>query len=204
MSKKLNKEFREWAIMLSVIGLLFFTGWYKDVAGFLQRGLLETGLMRPSELESARPASYNFQLINEGGRTINFSEFEGKTVFMNFWATWCTPCIAEMPDIHDLYKKIGYDVTFVMISVDIEHEKAMKFMEKKGFEFPVYFLKNEIPRTYDIHSIPTTYVISPDGKIVIEQHGLSKYDTEKFRNFILSLAKSESPSGNTNASAHPE
>jgi len=192
MSKKLSKELKEWGIMLAVIGVLFFTGWYKDVAGFLQRGLLETGLMKPSQLEDTRPAAYNFELVNEGGRTLSFSEFEGKTVFMNFWATWCPPCIAEMPDIHDLYEKVGNEVAFVMISVDEEQEKALRFVEKKGFEFPIYFLKNGLPETYETHSIPTTYVLSPEGEIVMEQHGLSKYDTEKFREFILGLNSSSS------------
>ncbi|MCP4460625.1 MAG: TlpA family protein disulfide reductase [Cytophagales bacterium] len=190
MAKKLSKELKEWVVMLTVIGILFFTGWYKDVAGFLQRGLLETGLMKPSQLEDTRPASYDFQLINEAGRTLDFSEFQGKTVFINFWATWCPPCIAEMPDIHDLFEKVGSEVSFVMISVDQEPEKAINFIDKKGFEFPIYFLKNGLPNTYDTHSIPTTYVISPDGKIVTEQHGLSKYDTERFREFLLGLNSS--------------
>ena len=190
--------------MLSVIGILFFTGWYKDVAGFLQRGLLETGLMKPSQLEDTRPAAYNFQLVNEGGRVLNFSEFEGKTVFMNFWATWCPPCIAEMPDIHDLYDKVGDDVAFVMISVDEEQGKALRFVEKKGFDFPIYFLKSGLPKTYETRSIPTTYVISPDGEIVTEQHGLSKYDTEKFRSFLLDLSKSKSAPANTDTSTESE
>ncbi len=201
---KLNKEVREWIIMLSVIGVLFFTGWYKDVAGFLQRGLLETGIMEPSILEDTRMAAYNFQLINEDGRTINFSEFKGKTIFMNFWATWCPPCIAEMPDIHDLYKKVDSDVVFVMVSVDEQHEKAMHFVEKKGFDFPIYFLNSGLPNTYETNSIPTTYVISPDGEIVAEQHGLSKYDTEEFRSFLLSLNKEELISGNVSVSAKPK
>lgn len=204
MAIKISKEIREWVIMLSVIGLLFFTGWYKDVAALLQRGLLETGIMRPNELAVTRPASYDFQLINEGGRTLNFSEFEGKTVFINFWATWCAPCIAEMPDIHDLYEKVGSEVSFVMVSVDEQRDKALRFVDKKEFEFPIYFLKTGLPDTYDTHSIPTTYVISPTGEIVAEQHGLSKYDTENFRKFLLDLNKSKLGTGNTSVSAKPE
>ena len=204
MAIKITKEVREWVIMLSVIGLLFFTGWYKDVAAILQRGLLETGLMKPNELAQSRPASYDFQLINEGGRTLNFSEFKGKTVFINFWATWCTPCIAEMPDIHHLYEKVGSEVSFVMVSVDKQREKALGFVERKEFEFPIYFLKAGLPDTYDTRSIPTTYVISPTGKIVAEQYGLSRYDTEGFREFLLKLNKGKPISRNTNASAKPE
>lgn len=201
MTKKLSKELREWLILFSVIGVLFFTGWYKDVAGFLQRGLLETGLLTPHQLKETRPATYDFQLVNEGGRVLNFSEFEGETVFMNFWATWCSPCIAEMPDIHDLYEKMGDEVTFVMISVDDDKKKALRFVEKKGFDFPLYFLRNGLPKTYNTRSIPTTYVLSPDGEIVAEQQGLSKYDTEEFRNFLLNLNKLKPTSRNATTGA---
>ena len=197
---KITKEVREWLIMFSIIGLLFFTGWYKDVAAFFQRGLLETGLMKPNELTQTRSASYDFQLINEGGRTLNFSEFEGQTVFINFWATWCPPCIAEMPDIHDLYEKVGSEVSFVMVSVDEHRDKALRFVDKKKFEFPIFFLKKGLPDTYNTHSIPTTYVISPNGEIVAEQHGLSKYDTKNFREFLLELNKSKPVSRNASIS----
>jgi thiol-disulfide isomerase/thioredoxin len=143
--------------------------------------------MKPEVSEKARPANYDFQLINAGGRTINFSEFEGKTVFINIWATWCPPCIAEMPDIHDLYEKIGGDIEFVMISVDNDPATAIKFADRKEFEFPIYFLKNGLPATYESSAIPSTFVLSPNGEIVVEEHGLSKYDTAEFRDYLLSL-----------------
>ncbi|MEQ9230081.1 MAG: TlpA disulfide reductase family protein [Cyclobacteriaceae bacterium] len=187
MSKKIRKEIREWIILLTVVGVLFWTGWYKDVASLLQRGLLETGLLSPDKTEVVEEASYDFQLVNAGGKTINFSDFEGETVFMNVWATWCPPCIAEMPDIHDLYEKVGKEVTFIMLSVDDDPETAMKFVERKGFEFPVYFLKTNLPPEYSSSTIPSTFVISPEGKIVVRQHGLSKYDSKSFREFLLSL-----------------
>lgn len=194
MKKKLKKELIEWGVLLGVVGVLFFTGWYKDVMGLLQRGLLETGLMKPTISQQARPASYDFQLFNVGGRTVNFSEFEGKTVFMNFWATWCPPCIAEMPDIQNLYSEIGGEVVFVMLSLDNDPQKAIEFVDRKGFDFPVYFLKTELPTTYKTDLIPSTYILSPDGKIVSEHHGLAKYDTEAFRTFLLSLSKTQVPS----------
>ncbi len=194
MNKKLKKELIEWGVLLGVVGVLFVTGWYKDVAGFLQRGLLETGLMKPTISEETRAASYDFQLVTMGGRTVNFDEFEGKTVFMNFWATWCPPCIAEMPDINSLYTKVGTEVSFVMISVDSNPQLAIDFIDRKGFDFPVYFLKSYLPDTYETTTIPSTYILSPEGKIVAEQHGLSKYDTESFRKFLLGLGEAQSPS----------
>ena len=190
----MKREIIEWVILLTVVGVLLITGWYREVAGFLQRGVLETGFMKPEISEKSRLANYDFQLVNSGGRTINFSDYKGKTVFINIWATWCPPCIAEMPDIHELYKNVGHDVEFVMISVDDDPTKTLKFIDRKGFEFPIYFLKNGLPTTYQSSSIPSTYVLSPDGQIVVEEHGLSKYDTKEFRSFLLSFNQSESPS----------
>jgi len=186
---KISKELKEWIILITVVGVLFLTGWYKDVAGLLQRGLLETGLIQPDTEIEKRRADYNFDLINEEGETVNFSSFQEETVFMNIWATWCPPCIAEMPDISDLYEKMGDDVKFVMISVDEEPTTALAFIKSKGFDFPVYFLKSGLPQPYSSQSIPTTYVISPEGKIVSEHRGMAKYDTEKFRNFLKELTQ---------------
>jgi thiol-disulfide isomerase/thioredoxin len=194
MNKKLKKELIEYGVLIGIVAVLFVTGWYKDVAGFLQRGLLETGLMKPTISEETRAASYDFQLVTMGGRTVNFDEFEGKIVFMNFWATWCPPCIAEMPDINSLYAKVGEEVSFVMLSLDNDPQKAIEFIERKGFDFPVYFLKTDLPPTYKTNLIPSTYVLSPDGKIVSEHHGMAKYDTKSFREFLLGLGKVQSPS----------
>jgi thiol-disulfide isomerase/thioredoxin len=189
MNKKLKRELIEWGVLLTVVGVLLVTGWYKEVAGFLQRGLLETGLLKPDISETHRTADYNFLLINQDGETINFSEFENEVVFINVWATWCPPCIAEMPDIHDLFQKVGQDVKFVMISLDEEPSTALNFVERKEFSFPIYFPRNGLPSGFQSSSIPSTYVLSPEGNIVVEEYGLRKYDTKKFRAFLLSLRK---------------
>jgi len=194
MNKKLKKELIEYGVLLGIIGILFFTGWYKDVMGLLQRGLLETGLMKPTISEQTRAANYDFQLVSVAGQTVNFDELEGKIVFMNFWATWCPPCIAEMPDINSLYAKVGNEVSFVMLSLDSDPQKAIDFIERKGFDFPVYFLKTELPATYRVDLIPSTYVLSPNGQIVSEHHGLAKYNTKSFQEFLLSLRQVQAPS----------
>ena len=132
-------------------------------------------------------ASYDFVLETKEGEKVRFDEFRGKTVFINFWATWCAPCIAEMPDIQGLYDKVGDKVEFVMISVDAQPEKTWNFAENKGFTFPVYRRASLIPAVYEREVIPTTFVLSPDGKIVAERHGMAKYDSDDFREFLLAL-----------------
>lgn len=189
MSKKSYKrELIEWTALIGVGATLYLTGLHTEVIGQVQRVVLATGIITPdTDEEPEKNASYNFSLTNVSGKKVDFSAFKGKTVFLNFWATWCPPCIAEMPDIQDLYTKSNGEVAFVMISLDDDPDKARRFLERKGFDLPVYFLSSVLPSVYNPSSIPTTYVISPDGKIVMTRHGMAKYDTESFRTFLRSL-----------------
>lgn len=204
MQKKIKKELLEWGILLGVLGVLWVTGWYRDVAGFIQRGLLETRLYTPTTAMDERPADYDFQLVNAGGKTVPFEEFRGKTVFVNLWATWCPPCIAEMPDIQQLYDTMGEDVTFIMISLDKEPATALQFVEKRRFTFPIYFPKYGLPVSYNSSSIPTTFILSPDGKIVSEHRGMAKYNTSGFRKFLLGLAERQPAPADTTRHTYSE
>lgn len=187
-----KKALKEWGVILGVFGILYITGLHTEVLGGLQRVLLSTGILRPdTEINSdnIRKASYNMPLITLSGQRTSLSEFEGKTIFLNFWATWCPPCIAEMPNIQKLYEQLEDEegIVFVMLSLDDDHEKARAYMERKEFTIPVYFLIGRQPGVYNSTVVPTTYVISPEGEIVVEKRGMAKYNTDEFRNFLLSL-----------------
>ncbi len=182
-----RREVIEWSILIVVAATLYFTGLHTQVLGQMQRVMLATGIITPDLTEEQTPASYWLTLEDLEGNKVHFEQFRGKTIFLNFWATWCPPCIAEMPDIHDLYKKVGDSTTFVMISMDKERDKARAFVADKEFTFPVYFLASSLPSVYETRAIPTTYVISPDGEIIVTRHGMAKYDTKKFRKFLSEL-----------------
>ena len=187
--KSVKREIIEWAIFLGIIGFLFGTGLHTPVFGFIQGLILKTGIMQPSLNESSvDQADYNFMLIDEDGNQKPFTDFEDKVVFINFWATWCPPCVAEMPDINALYQEMGdKGIEFVMISFDDEFQKAKNFVGKKEFDFPIYQLASPLPKVYESSAIPTTYVISPEGKIVVSKSGMAKYNTKKFKKFLEEL-----------------
>lgn len=128
-------------------------------------------------------------LVSIEGERGSLKDFEGKTIFLNFWATWCPPCIAEMPNIQALYEDLSddEDIVFVMLSLDEDHDKARAFMERKEFTMPVYFLIGRQPGVYNSTVVPTTYVISRSGDIVVEKRGMAKYNTTSFKEFLLSL-----------------
>lgn len=187
--KSVKREIIEWAIFLGIIGFLFGTGLHTPVFGFIQGLILKTGIMQPSiDSEDKAAADYNFVLLDKEGQRVPFTEFENKVVFVNFWATWCPPCVAEMPDIHDLYEETQASGTeFVLISLDEDFQKAKDFVKKKGFDFPIYHLASPLPAVYESSAIPTTYVISPKGEIVVTKSGMAKYNTKKFRRFLEEL-----------------
>ena len=187
--KSIKREIIEWAIFLGIMGFLFGTGLHTPVFGFFQSLILKTGIIQPSIDESPiGKADYNFELIDQQGNRRSFKEFEDKVVFINFWATWCPPCIAEMPDIHDLYRDMkGKEIEFVLISFDDDFQKAKNFVKKKDFDFPIYQLGSPLPKIYASSAIPTTYVISAKGEVVVSKSGMAKYNTEKFKSFLVGL-----------------
>ena len=79
------------------------------------------------------------------------------------------------------------EIEFVMISLDDEFQKAKDFVGKKEFDFPIYRLASPLPKIYESSAIPTTYVISPEGKIVVNKSGMAKYNTKKFKKFLEEL-----------------
>ena len=185
--KTMNKTVKELLIVIVVFVILNVTGLLSEVVGLVQRAVLFTGIMNPDVEAILEPeeADYSLIMTNMEGERVVFSDFRDKTIFLNLWATWCGPCIAEMPNINSLYNKTDKDkVVFVMLSLDDETEKARKFMERKDFDFTAYMPAGNVPRVYTTGSIPTTHVISPDGKIVFTKKGTANYDTDEFRKFL--------------------
>ncbi|MFT7031003.1 MAG: thiol-disulfide isomerase/thioredoxin [Marinoscillum sp.] len=189
--KTYRRELIEWMVLVAVGLALYVTGLHTQVIGQIQRVVLATGLISPDQLDATVAADYNFQLKDASGKVVDFSQFKGEVIFLNFWATWCPPCIAEMPDINDLYSKVGDRVRFVMVSVDQDPNKATEFVARKGFDLPIYFGASETPKVFQSRSIPTTFIISPEGKIVVKQMGMAQYDSEEFKEFILGLLPKE-------------
>jgi len=193
-AKKRKRSLIEWGAIIGVIAFLYFTGLHTTVIGTLQKGLLATGLIKPdipSVTDTFPDANRDFYMADEDGQVISLAHFEGEVVFMNIWATWCPPCIAEMPSINKLYQQFGEsdNVKFVLVSMDDEFDKAKQFMEKRGFDMPIYHYRTKVPGTYESNVIPTTYVISGDGKLMMEKQGLAKYNTPEFEQFLRDLSE---------------
>lgn len=192
----LRRTLTEWGVLLGVILLLYATGLHTPVIGTLQKGLLATGLIKPDIPESFDTAGFpnadpGFYFADENGQTQSLEEFRGKVVFLNVWATWCPPCIAEMPSIQALYDEVGdhESISFLLVSVDKDFETARRFMERRNLAMPIVHFRGKAPGTYESGVVPTTYIISKDGKLLMEKQGFAKYDTPEFEQFLRELAE---------------
>lgn len=159
------------------------------VVSTLQRGLLASGLWRatppvaPAALASPlADYPYPLPLRTLDGRPANLRQFRGKAVLVNLWASWCPPCLAEMPGLQALYQKTDTSkVAFVLISLDANPNKAKVLLKRKGYTLPVFFPAAPLPAPFDSPSIPSTVILTPSGWLADRHDGMADYDTPEFR-----------------------
>jgi len=130
----------------------------------------------------------SWKLIDLSGKEINYSETKGKVVFVNLWATWCPPCIAEFDGIQGLYNDYSDKVEFLLVS-DESPETIQKFLDKKGYNVPIFNPLNNYPEDFQARSIPRTYIIDKEGRIVVDKKGAANWNSDKIRNELDELLK---------------
>lgn len=129
---------------------------------------------------------YNWILQDLDGNRLNLADHKGEVILINYWATWCPPCIAEMPRLQELYNDYQGKVAFFFISGE-ETETVRKFLKKKNFELPVYNMLSADPKPLDGYSLPSTYVIDKKGNIVIHKVGAADWNSQKTRETLDEL-----------------
>jgi thiol-disulfide isomerase/thioredoxin len=172
------------------------------VKGLILRQLIRTGLYEPN-VEHLRPdpaavvdvpapkraPSAIFRTAN--GDMVDISKSRGKVIFLNFWATWCPPCLAEMPSINFLRAKLkdNKDILFIMADVDSNLGLSGNFMKRNKYELPVYEPMGSIPETIFQGTVPTTLIINKQGEIVFSHEGMADYGSDKMEAFLRSLTR---------------
>ncbi|HEY8499641.1 MAG TPA: TlpA disulfide reductase family protein [Clostridia bacterium] len=191
-------------ILFLVIFLLFLGGAYFLYTGLLNKNQPDTiitppqdtaqqngdaqpdenggnGITNDSADEAEQPEeklkAFDFTVYDREGSKVNLSDFYGKPIIINFWATWCPYCVEEMPLFEEKYKEYGDKVNFLMIDAadgqTETKEKGEKFIEDGGFTFPVYFdTDGDASYTYQAYSLPTSVFIDADGHIIAYQPGM--------------------------------
>jgi thiol-disulfide isomerase/thioredoxin len=123
----------------------------------------------PTEPSKPQLAVPDFVVYDADGNSVRLSDLAGKPIVLNFWASWCGPCQAEMPHFQEMYEKLGDEVAFLMVNVtgggNDSKAAAMSYIQKNGFTFPVFYdMDLDAAMTYGISSFPTTFFIYANGE----------------------------------------
>jgi len=169
-----------------VVGILLSTG----VGGrwLVERMMRAPPIPTPVEVRGAAlTADYAWNLQTLEGETLPLGHFQGKTVFLNIWATWCGPCRAEMPSIERLKSAPEAEgVEFLLVTLE-EAEAVREFVRRQEFALPVY-LASERPEVFEGNSVPATFVITRGGRVVFRHRGAAKWDSAEFKEFLRQVA----------------
>lgn len=207
--KLLNYTIKVGAIILILIGFMTFTGYMNGITNYLNSSPTsqntsvgetkgnDNSTKAPESNESSTDTAVHpeidFTLTDQYGKAHTLSDYKGKVVFLNFWATWCPPCKKELPDIEELYKEYQNnqkDVVFLGITnpnnteypnnQDVTKPEIKSFLTEKGYTFPTLFDETgEILNSYQISAFPTTFIIDRNGNILGYVPGMMTKDIMK-------------------------
>jgi peroxiredoxin len=153
-------------------------------------GVVLTAALSVAAVAAAEKAP-DFTLKDITGKTVSLAQFKGKTVFLDFWASWCPPCRRSIPEVEKLYEKVqGQDVVVLGINVEGDADAARKFVASKGMKYPVLLGDEKVARDYHVNGIPSFFIVDKDGAIVKQYQGYQPDMEAEWESEIARLVKS--------------
>jgi peroxiredoxin len=159
--------------------ILLITLFLKSLNILSQEDYMKSSLVQLNE------TAPEFSFTTNDGKTVKLSDYKGKVILINFFATWCGPCMKEMPYIQkDLWEKLKKNDTFIILSFGRDHsqEEVNKFIESKKFTFPIFADKDKsIYNLFATKYIPRNYLIDSNGKVIYASTGFSEKEFEELK-----------------------
>ena len=163
------------AVLLIVIGCLMISGKMNLLAGSVQaeNTLPQAEVQNEEKPQNEPPVEgegLRVQLLNQHNEIVNFEDYRGKVVFLNFWATWCPPCRQELPDIQKLYEKYKDSDEVAVLTVvfpggrELRQDEFPEYLKENGYSMPVLFDDGTLTRYFQISRLPTTFMLDKEGK----------------------------------------
>ncbi|MDT7829858.1 TlpA disulfide reductase family protein [Pricia sp. S334] len=165
------------------VGIYFFTPLGPKVRGYAGRLWSKSAVALKTDLQVS-DAAYKWTVTGTDGNPRSFAKEKGEVVFLNFWATWCAPCLKEMPDIQDLYDDYGDKIGFFLVTQE-DTSRVDSFLQKNDYTLPFYYTDIEnIPEELASKSMPTTYILGKEGKIALAETGARDWNSAEVRAII--------------------
>lgn len=173
---------KNWGSILFYAILLIFI-FSPGAKAWLLRQVISTGFFK-AEIKKEQPANIAapaFSFTDSNGMPVTSAELKGKVVLINFWASWCPPCRAEMPSLNKLYNTLRNDnrIVFLFVNEDEDISKGINFIKNNNYTIPFYQPNAVSPEIFG-GTLPTTIVLDKEGKIVLKHEGIADYDNEEF------------------------
>lgn len=176
-------------LFIVLIVLLIIPGTRTEVTSFF----IKYTSFPPSELDTdeqfmVSQKAQNWIVYDMQGNPHSFKDLNQKPIFLNVWATWCPPCIAELPSIKDLHTEYGDQINFILVS-DESPSTVKAFIEKNNYQNLNFYISSGLPADFSTQSIPTTFVISAKAKVVINKKGAARWNSSKIKNILDNLIR---------------
>ncbi|HHJ10541.1 MAG TPA: TlpA family protein disulfide reductase [Bacteroidetes bacterium] len=196
LREKIKNYFKKKKTLSIVLDFLFYVliilfiipGTRKTILPVFMRTILHPPLKNVSTipLQKITENDYQWPLNKLDGKQVFLGDFKQQVLFINFWATWCPPCRAEMPGIQKLYEKYGNKVKFLMITAE-DPGSVKAYIKKNSYTFPIYLQQYKAPAVFRSNSIPTTFIVDAKGGIVLLHKGASKWNSGKIEHLLDTL-----------------
>lgn len=133
-------------------------------------------------------ADYDWTIRALDDDAVDLAVFKGKVLFINLWASWCTPCIREMETIEGLKDRLSdTDVEFLIVAAEGERP-VRRHLRRYSYDLPIYLEVDRMPVAFGLRGLPTSWVVDRDGRIVLLRHGEAIWDTDEVEAFIRAVS----------------
>ena len=155
-------------------------------AFFIRLTSFSASTLDSDEQFTVNSQTLDWQLYDLHGNKTSFESLNNKPIFLNIWATWCPPCIAEMPSIQELFEDYGDKVNFIIVSNE-DPGKVQHFAKEQQFEGLPFYLSASLPNNFSTNSIPATFIVSTEGRVLVSKKGAARWNSGTTRDLLDKL-----------------